>query len=205
MNALLNPVSWRNIADGVEHYRATGFEPVEVPWIVPRRIIDATLPPGVLPSLVVRGGVREGFLVGSAEQAFLHLAETGVLRTPGRYLAVSPCFRADENDHLHGNHFVKLELVRFLGDEVEDPRASVDVMVEAALGFLERHLPLRRLRVDENQVDLVTVDGVEVGSYGYREFEGIRWVYGTGVAEPRLSTVARDLRGRVGSEPRAGA
>jgi hypothetical protein len=33
----------------------------------------------------------------------------------------------------------------------------------------------------------INFNGIEVGSYGIREFEGFKWVYGTGAAEPRLS------------------
>ena len=35
--------------------------------------------------------------------------------------------------------------------------------------------------------DIESCNGIELGSYGIREFAGFRWIYGTGVAEPRLS------------------
>jgi hypothetical protein len=35
----------------------------------------------------------------------------------------------------------------------------------------------------------IECNGVELGSYGVRHFENIDWIYGTGLAEPRLSTV----------------
>jgi hypothetical protein len=33
----------------------------------------------------------------------------------------------------------------------------------------------------------LTINGIEVGSYGKREFKNIKWIYGTGLAEPRFS------------------
>jgi hypothetical protein len=33
----------------------------------------------------------------------------------------------------------------------------------------------------------IEINGVEVGSYGYRTYEGFNWIYGTGCAEPRLT------------------
>ena len=37
----------------------------------------------------------------------------------------------------------------------------------------------------------ITADGIELGSYGVRECEFVRWIYGTGLAEPRFSTLLK--------------
>lgn len=31
------------------------------------------------------------------------------------------------------------------------------------------------------------LSGIEVGSYGFREYKNNKWIYGTGLAEPRFS------------------
>jgi hypothetical protein len=41
----------------------------------------------------------------------------------------------------------------------------------------------------------LTLGGEEIGSYGYRTFEGHQWVYGTGLAEPRFTTLVKRLAG----------
>jgi hypothetical protein len=42
--------------------------------------------------------------------------------------------------------------------------------------------------VSNTQVD-IEFAGIELGSYGIRSCDFLDWVYGTGVAEPRLSSI----------------
>jgi len=44
----------------------------------------------------------------------------------------------------------------------------------------------------ENRDDYPDYNGVELGSYGIRECKFLKWIYGTGCAEPRLSQVIKD-------------
>ena len=37
----------------------------------------------------------------------------------------------------------------------------------------------------------IVLNGIEVGSYGIRQHENLRWIYGTGIAEPRFSTALK--------------
>lgn len=189
MKALLHPIVWQNIADGVAHYTRAGFTYVEVPWVIPTRVVNATLPPHAVPCTVLTGPWFRGCLVGSAEQSLLAMCLEGRFG-PGSYCAVSPCHRDDPNDDLHGNHFIKLELMRILPEAPRNHSTLIHEMVEAATVFHAPRVPVQSLAIDAHQVDLVTVpDAIEVGSYGYRSHRDIHWIYGTGVAEPRLSTV----------------
>jgi len=43
-------------------------------------------------------------------------------------------------------------------------------------------------KISENTYDM-SINGVEVGSYGIRRCEYLEWIYGTGCAEPRFSQV----------------
>ena len=56
----------------------------------------------------------------------------------------------------------------------------------SAQKFFDGYLPTRSIFTDDGS-DLITMAGVELGSYGRRNHGGLNWVYGTGVAEPRLS------------------
>ena len=190
-SALLRPIDWRVIANAVEHYVGLGFTSIEVPWVVPDEVAAATAPAHVRPLTT-----RDGTLVGSAEQSLLHLAATGSIG-PGRYVAVSPCFRDDAPDVLHGRHFVKVELMHLWPEG--DPWAVRNEVILQARGFFLSQGVLAT--IDPNpggelgQFDLVSPppSGVELGSYGVRTAtlggREILWVYGTGVAEPRFSTV----------------
>ena len=41
----------------------------------------------------------------------------------------------------------------------------------------------------------ITINGEELGSYGIRKCEFLKWIYGTGCAEPRLSTLIKKYNG----------
>lgn len=180
---LTRPVDWVLIAEGVEFYRKLGYVPVETPWIVSPIYTRATAPDWAVPL-----ATPEGDLVGSGEQGLLSLAATGQLE-PGRYMTTTPCFRDDRPDDLHGRHFVKVELM-WLGSDVGE--AERDTLVSHARSFFSQYLEVEEEPIDTEpgQIDLVCRrTRLELGSYGIRQWGSVRWAYGTGVAEPRLSTV----------------
>lgn len=185
------PISWRLVSDAVRHYTGFGYRYVEVPWIVRKEPVLATLPEGRQAFETV-GGV----LVGSAEQSFIQMMQDGEL-PPGRYAAASPCFR-DEDDPTHQTTFFKVELIHVLdgpprADQVVDPHVErmsnlVNSMAVHARWFFRSVAvgwDFRMVRTLEG-LD-IELNGLELGSYGYRSFQGHHWIYGTGVAEPRLS------------------
>lgn len=181
-------IDYTMIGKAVEHYKERGFTYVEVPWVVEEYAIRMTLP-DEFPCMEVgqRNPVGPGLLdiygnanclVGSAEQGFLAMD-----LLPGRYVGVTPCFRLeDTNDLLRQDMFMKVELFS------NHPGMSVIEMVKSAESFFHMHtygLPRRLTTADG--IDLMHAD-IEIGSYGERTHEGYgRWVYGTGLAEPRFS------------------
>jgi len=181
--ALERPVDWQVIADAVAHYTARGYTPIETPWVVPIPYTRATMPSHAVPLTT-----PEGDLVGSGEQGLLFMAATGQL-PPGRYQTTTPCFRSDVPDILHGRHFVKVELMD-LG-----PNRGVlerDVILGDAMAFMSARLPIEVLPIwdEPGQIDIVAEkNAIELGSYGFRTACGVSWAYGTGVTEPRFSTV----------------
>jgi hypothetical protein len=168
------------LASAFHFYSAFQYRRVEVPWLVSTEACFATLDYANAASAMYVAN-RDEYLVGSAEQGFLDIDLAS-----GRYMAASPCFRAGEIDKLHQEYFMKLELHRT--DDVSD-HALVD-LIGHARRFHEIHF--------HHGVDVVATDqgwdieyqGIELGSYGRRQHGDRTWLYGTGVALPRL-TIAR--------------
>lgn len=129
--------------------------------------------------------------VGSGEQSFLEMIKTKQL-SHGRYMCLTPCFRNEpELDILHLKMFLKLELIDYLDTDDEDyARKTLDNMMFDMLNFYQHYLPkyhIEKSEVIKDQFDIL-LDGVEIGSYGIRKtLGGELYVYGTGVALPRLN------------------
>lgn len=191
---LLRPINWSYISQAVQFYALRGYQHVEVPWIIPHAVIMGTAPAWVTPL-----ATPEGDLVGSGEQGLLHMALQGRL-TPGRYQTTTPCWRDDPEDELHGRHFVKVELMILKANPTPEDR---DAIMTDAKAFYDHFLSTTRLVVDlePHQVDIICDETkIELGSYGVRRFLHAAWAYGTGCAEPRLSTVLA-RRGSLPARP----
>lgn len=190
-------IDYKLIGEAVEFYTNLGYEYVELPWAVDRCYVYATLPEefdslgiGLRHPETITPYYSDGdYLVGSAEQSFIASD-----MEPGRYVGVTPCFRAEiENNLYYQDMFMKVELFD------NRPDATVEEVITDAEAFFRGQInPLRlgrdvlRRVVTGIGVDL-NVGTIEVGSYGERTHEDFgRWVYGTGLACPRFS-VARAL------------
>jgi hypothetical protein len=167
-----------------------GFATVNLPWMVPERFVLATRQPEArLPD----PATSEGFLVGSAEQAFLWLDEQGLLpkESPG-LIGWTACFRHEAYDRWRHHYFMKAELFvpvarnhayRRMGAMVSMVQACWQARAKAE-GLGERTLKVKV--TGPESVDLM-LGPVELGSYGVRERLGGRgaYLYGTALAEPR--------------------
>jgi hypothetical protein len=194
-------VNYGVIDRSIEYYKGRGFQRIEAPWLVTDGILDITKPADVARYVVQKeggnvlgDGKRKSF-VGSAEQSFVYLMTKGYLPT-GLVQAVTPCIRNEPFDETHVKYFVKNELI-FTGEELRTPHMQqvyVNRFVDWAHGFFvsqlkpNAHQHVKVVRTEIGQ-DIMYRD-VEVGSYGARESAMFRWVYGTGVAEPRFSRIA---------------
>jgi hypothetical protein len=187
-------INWSAIGEAVQYYRRHGFTYVEVPWIVPRAVIDVTIPPGHVPHETTGGA-----LVGSAEQSFVAMMLDGQLKRGESYVAASPCFRDDPPDRLHQTTFFKVELV-YISDG-QDPwdedlkRKFAHGMALTAQRFFHSTLlpkgsPATSIVQTADGYD-IEYQGIELGSYGVRGHNGWTWVYGTGLAEPRFSIATK--------------
>lgn len=178
MTVMAPLIDYRLLADAIAFYSARGYQQVEVPWLVGADAILATIPPQHLDGAMMVEQ-RSEYLVGSAEQGFLEID-----LPPGRYMAVSPCFRAGEVDALHQETFMKLEL-----HQTSDTDLSyVHDMIDDACEFFDQHCGSRPLFINDTADGWdIEIAGIEVGSYGVRDSGGRTWVYGTGLALPRFS------------------
>lgn len=167
----------RRLAMAVEHYKGHQYQPVEVPWLVSERANRFTAPPE---AKMFDTGM--GQLVGSAEQSFAQMWLDGRL-PKGKYVSVTPCFR-DEASKSDQNRtwFWKAELIDVFPD---DPARAVLKVINDARDYFSIWGKVEEVKTNEG-FDLM-MGGLEIGSYGFREKEGLAWAYGTGCAEPRLT------------------
>lgn len=180
-------INYKHIADAVEYYSKLGYKEIETPWYVSAEAINITLPPTGAPVPLADGRV----LVGSAEQGFIQL----MLDNPdfkGRYQSTTPCFRGEKEDDFHKPYFMKIELF----DNILPTENMLDDLIDQAYWFFKRKLPFVNIIPTYEGFDIIdTMWGIELGSYGIRAFmrngKEFKWLYGTGCAEPRLSTVIR--------------
>jgi seryl-tRNA synthetase len=179
-------INYSLIANAISYYESLGYMELEVPWFVSRQSMEVTSPPDRRYCTSFLGD-----LVASGEQSFIEMMRTGLLE-PGFHQCATPCFRDEPTvNKIWRNYFFKVELIVFQPGDF-----SVNTMIEDAKRLFES-LGLERLQIIDTDIGKdIMCKGVEIGSYGYRQFEenGVKysWVYGTGLAEPRFS-LAQEL------------
>jgi hypothetical protein len=175
-------INYNILAHSIEYYYDQGFERIESPWTVTKAISDITKPEHGTDWTIRE---KNKVLVASAEQSFLYLYNKGFL-PHGMFQSITPCFRDEPFDELHSKYFMKNELI-VTGACVDD--ALVQKIARISLGFFNQYLPgceIVECKTIGKSYDIMYKD-VELGSYGLRECSFLKWIYGTGVAEPRLT------------------
>lgn len=176
-------IRWDWLTGILDFHTTGGYNAMEVPYLVDRATVDLTYTGPLDPSLQGR------YLIGSGEQGFLELERHGKMPR-GKFVTLTPCFRDEPQvDEYHQLYFQKVELYQNVNVSL---RAAWEMMEDAYAGM--RGLTDSRafnIEYTDEGFDLM-LHGVEVGSYGKREVNGISWVYGTALAEPRFSTVLRN-------------
>lgn len=170
-------INYQFVVEALEWYEKQTFKQIEVPWLVSREAIDVTRPKSARPFETPLGCV-----VASGEQSFIQMMMDGKLKA-GNYCCATPCFRDEPVvDDLHRTSFFKLELISAWPNQEQQ---ALKDMIHCALCFHLNYLRARVLKTEEGY-DIVC-QGIELGSYGIRKHGNLRWVYGTGVALPRMS------------------
>lgn len=173
-------IDYKIVADSIDYYESRGFKRIESPWTVSEYVDNLTKPEGVT-SFQLKHNNK--CLVASGEQSFLYLYLKEFL-PKGQFQTTTPCFRYEEFDYQHTKYFIKNELIK---TDVVD-LMELEKIVEISLGFFKRYIPNAIVVSTENGFD-IEYRGNELGSYGIRENEYLKWIYATGCAEPRLSKI----------------
>jgi hypothetical protein len=172
-------INYRIIADSIDHYKSAGFNRIESPWLVTKPISAITAPPNATFFTIAE---KNEVLVASGEQSLLSLYNLGLL-PKGEFQTVTPCFRDELIDSLHHQTFIKNELMKTDSPTVD----NLHMMIQLSVDFFKRYLKtVDVVEIGPNQFD-ICYKGIELGSYGIRSCQFLTWIYGTGVAEPRLS------------------
>lgn len=189
----VNPAQYGRLLEAVKYYETCGFKYIDVPWAVSEEAINITRPAWVTgDALQYVSGGQPLFPVASAEQSFLQLRMDDPSAATGSYCALTPCFRIEAVlDELHQPYFMKVELISWDKTTKED----LSKMIAGARMLFEKDMWIDCVPNNDPDplgvvaYDLVTAHtGIELGSYGIRETPKLgRWLYGTGIAEPRYS------------------
>lgn len=176
-------INYNILASSIDHYNNYNFKRIEVPWLVSHLSDDITRPDSAIP-YIVNNTKR---LPASGEQSFINLLLKEQL-PPGCYQTITPCFRNDEYDMIHTKYFLKNELI------ITDLQLSAPIfrLLIVAQRFFEKYLGVNTItRVKTKDGWDLMYNDIELGSYGYKEYGHLKWYYGTGVAEPRLSNTIK--------------
>tara|TARA_R110000782_G_scaffold54693_2_gene115750 strand:+ start:11044 stop:11589 length:546 start_codon:yes stop_codon:yes gene_type:complete len=172
-------IDYKLLNDSIVFYEDKGFKRIETPWLVTEAVDSITRPKDIEPFIVE---AKKKNLIASGEQAFLYLYLKEYLPL-GKFQTITPCFRNDSFDFTHTKYFMKNELIQT--DEVSKIR--LEEMVENSLSFLQSKFNTK-LSVETTPEGFdIMLDSYELGSYGIRECNFLKWIYGTACAEPRTS------------------
>lgn len=179
----------------LKYFSKKGFKQVEVPWRVSKEAIEGTFKSSE------SFKSDDKFLIGSAEQGFLELYLQNKLKD-SQLMSVSPCFRNEIPDYYHQQEFIKLELIYFSNYQISYSDIQYQAFKRFIISFIIKKLKIKTsniviLRTNESNSiysEDILINGIEYGSYGIRQFQGIYYIYGTGIALPRASKIIKGLK-----------
>jgi hypothetical protein len=196
-------MDYQNIASALDFYRERGYVYVpDAPWTVGRDAYYATKPANAVDVHIFHGPpethdeLDDQFMVASGEQSFLQMMLDG--QELKKHVCVTPCFRVERYNDWHKPYFMKAELIN--AHDV-DTGHLIHVVHDAA-NFFEQFFSVRIVQIGDTFDIVEKGTRAELGSYGIRERKiggkKYRWIYGTGCAEPRLSTAIMRHNSNVG-------
>ena len=178
-------INYGIINDSNEYYEKEGFLRIESPWTVSKPISDITKP---VEKQDFKIEYNQKVLVASGEQSFLYLYLKQFL-PKGRFQTTTPCFRDEIFDSTHTKYFIKTELI----DTKNVTMESLNQITDKCFIFFSKYLKKETLSIDKSDGYDINYNfsgkQYELGSYGIRNCDFLSWIYGTGCAEPRLSSI----------------
>lgn len=176
-------INFKLIQNSIDYFEIQGFERIEVPWLVTESVDKITRPEKTQSYFVPS---KNKSLIASGEQGFLYLYLKEYLPL-GKFQTTTPCFRNDEFDLTHTKYFIKNELIQTINVSQDN---LCQMTNQARIFFQSFFKDEIKIEKTFDGFDL-QVNGIELGSYGIRECEFLKWIYGTGCAEPRTSRLIR--------------
>lgn len=173
-------IDYKLISDSIDYYENNDFKRIESPWTVSEYVNNITKPKDKIPFQLIH---NNKCLVASGEQSFLYLYLKNFL-PKGQFQTTTPCFRYESFDYSHTKYFIKNELIKT--DKVNS--VELENIIELCFNFFKIYIPNVEIIKTEIGYD-IEYKGNELGSYGIRECEYLKWIYATGCAEPRLSKI----------------
>lgn len=184
-------INFERLHQSQKTYSLLGYARIESPWTVTKAISNITRPEGAKDMEIVD---KNKVLVASGEQSFLYLYLKGYLPL-GKYQTTTPCFRDEPFDEEHSKYFIKNELI--VTDSIT--QNSLEAVIDHAREFFSESLGVDRkeiIKVSQLGPNFdLEYKGIELGSYGIRSCKFLKWIYGTGCAEPRMQYVKNLIDG----------
>lgn len=176
---VLTPSMWINLVNSIEYYQELGYLYQDVPWFVDSKINSITFQTDLS-------------MVGSAEQGFIDLELKNQLPDV-KLVSLTPCYRDESGKSpFHFNYFMKVELYKRCKNIKEAENVYREMLDDAFKLFkIMRYCHPTIIETDIGKD--IEINDIEVGSYGYREHDGLIWAYGTGLAEPRFTLVCNHM------------
>lgn len=171
----------------IEFYKSRGYEMISAPMCVTKKAIMETLPDNRFPKEHMDGL----YYVGSAEQSMYQiiLESSKNTRFSGSYMMLTPCQRDEDPDETHFEIFLKLELVSFDNKDILTDVFDFYLKQYVLMCDLERNgRTLRDVEIVKTKTGSdITINGVEVGSFGKHTLNKNEMKFGTGLALPRYT------------------
>lgn len=182
------------LGEVMEYYKSIGYEEIDVPWLINEKY-DLLTRPNNKNSCIIDNDGRH--FVASAEQGFLSICLTNGMKYNKVFVSCTPCIRLNDcDDNYHQETFMKIELSAVSDTEELAQNIVKNILINTKALF--NNITNKKVYIEKIEFkpsichfDLM-IDGIEVGSYGYREIDGCYYVFGTGLALPRLSKFIDD-------------
>lgn len=178
-------INYNIISDSIEYYSKFGFTRIESPWTVSEYVDNITKPEDRI-SFQLKHNNK--CLVASGEQSFLYLYLKDFL-PKGQFQTTTPCFRFESFDCYHTKYFIKNELIKTDIVNIDE----LDKIIVICLNFYKQYIPNVNI-IDTTIGYDIEFNGLELGSYGIRECEFLKWIYATGCAEPRTTKIINEYK-----------
>jgi hypothetical protein len=173
-------IDYEIISNSIIYYENLGFKRIESPWTVSEYVDNLTKPQNIT-SFQLKHNNK--CLVASGEQSFLYLYLKEFL-PKGQFQTTTPCFRSENFDYSHTKYFIKNELIK---TDLVNEKELLKI-VNQCLSFFKTYIP-EVVIVKTNIGFDINYKENELGSYGIRQNEFLKWIYATGCAEPRFSKI----------------